>query len=292
MKRTIGLLLGTTAIALIPSASASNWSGMYGGINLGYAWSNADVGVLEEGGTELLGFPCFNEGYDSTKPLVSYDGPSSCSGYGDYYSDGDLIATGFPTVDAGSLDLDGATIGVTVGINQQFGNWVVGIEADAGVFEGSETAVGGPVIFSASEGGASAAAVSLPDATELNVELGSYLLFSGRLGYDFNGTLLYGKAGYGGVDTQIDYSQSCPFPSSTPCASAGTSKFAETFAYGVGVEHAISNSMSIKVEYLHLDSEEVALVAPNFYTGYYDLYSVDVDSDTVKVGLNFKFGTP
>jgi outer membrane immunogenic protein len=94
------LLLGVSLVALTAASPASaapptpfNWTGWYGGVNVGYSWGKAAVNYTD---------PAF-----------------SCCG------------TGLPTSFSGSANLDGIIGGFQTGYNWQVNNsWVFGIEAD------------------------------------------------------------------------------------------------------------------------------------------------------------------
>jgi len=161
---------------------------------------------------------------------------------------------------AGSGDLDGGFFGGTVGYNWQAAGspWVIGIEFDGGWtnFGASETV--GPLFAE----------------TEAN----SVFTLRGRLGHTFlsDRTLLYVTGGGAWMRNEITLGAvGGPFISESKTHSGWT--------VGAGIEHAVTENVSLKVEYQYMD------LGSKTYFGAFD--SGDVDSHSVKFGANFHFKT-
>ena len=136
-------------------------------------------------------------------------------------------------------DADGGLAGGTIGFNMQNGSFVYGIEADGG-WSGIED-----------------------DIDDLSVTWTSTV--RGRIGYAFDSVLLYATGGgaIGGVESDI----------------TGGDDTRLGFAVGGGVEAALTDNISAKVEYLYVDLGEDDLGGIDY----------DFDAHTVKAGLNFHF---
>lgn len=164
----------------------------------------------------------------------------------------------------GDSNQDGFFVGGQLGYNWQApgSNWVFGLELDsawANLEDSRTVTVGG---------------VTGTVASEVDY-LGS---FRGRVGYAWDRTLLYVTGGLGWA--RQDISGSVPFPGFTATTSDSNVHFG--YALGVGVEYALSGPWSVKAEYLYygLGSES--------YFG----TEVDLDVQTVKLGVNYRFGAP
>ena len=161
-------------------------------------------------------------------------------------------------------DLSGWLAGGQVGYNWQAGSWVFGLEADGhwADIEGS-TLCPNPAFVCGSEVRALAS-------------------FRGRLGYAAGPVLFYGTGGAGYVDAR--YSATTP---------AGPNFFYSTdrwgYAAGAGIEWGFAPNWSAKVEYMHYGFG--GWTAP---IGALSIVSTDLrlDIDTVKAGINYRFGGP
>jgi outer membrane immunogenic protein len=159
---------------------------------------------------------------------------------------------------------DGGFVGGTLGYNYQVGNWVFGIEGDgawADIGNDSTVTVGGvPVTGSA--------------------KVNSLFSLRGRVGFAApNNMLIYGTAGGGWAHTEVS-ATALGVTASTDTTNSG-------WTAGAGVEWAFAPAWSAKVEYLHygLDSSD-------FNVGGVAIPSGNIDIDTVKFGLNYRFGGP
>jgi outer membrane immunogenic protein len=227
-----------------------------------------------------------------------YAGVHGGYGWGDVDVTDVFIYNADPRAD-NSFDSDGLIAGVQVGYNIQRGNLVFGVEADLGYMNLS-----------------SSLSTDLPAANNdpRNALSGTYDLsgglygdLTGRLGYATGKTLLYAKGGVAFVNAELstDYvGANCTTTGN--CGPRNPSKFAfeseETlvgWTVGVGVEYALSPSLSLKLEYQHFDFGTMSNEYGgkyNFACGRYTCASelngktdTDVTVDAVKVGLNYQF---
>src|SRR5665213_602230 len=124
--------------------------------------------------------------------------------------------------------------GATVGSNFQFGNLLVGVEGDLGFMD----LTGHGKIQSAHD------SIYHQDLT---LDGGAYGDVTGRAGFVFGQTLIYGKAGLAFYTGQA--TQATTYPGYIP---TGTGTFTGWTA-GFGAETRLTPTMSLKLEYLHFD---------------------------------------
>jgi outer membrane immunogenic protein len=156
-------------------------------------------------------------------------------------------------------------VGGQIGYNIQMRQFVFGAEADlAGAWLDGSTACPNPAF---------------------NCEHSFNWLASvrGRAGVALNGnrTLLYGTAGVAWAD--VDYSAK-----DATGAQFGTG-FSNThvgWVAGAGIEHMITQNLSAKIEYLYYGFDSVTAPAGALGGG---PASLDLNTQTVRFGLNFKF---
>lgn len=148
--------------------------------------------------------------------------------------------------DTDNSELSGWLGGVQAGYNVQFDSVVLGVEADlsaAGIVEGSDN-----------------------DHFDDNDGINGLATLRGRLGFAVGDLLLYGTAGLA-------------------VASLDTYDEAQTmtgWVAGVGAEYMVTETVSLKAEYLYT----------NFGTVEVDGYGgdeFDIDGSAVRVGVNFHF---
>lgn len=148
--------------------------------------------------------------------------------------------------DSDLATLNGWQGGVQAGYNVQFDSVVLGVEADlsaAGILEGSDT-----------------------DHWNEDAGINGLATLRGRLGFAVGDLLLYGTGGLAIGNLEV-YDE----------AQAITGWVA-----GVGAEYMVTDSVSLKAEYLYT----------NFGTVDVDGYSgdeFDIDGSAVRVGVNFHF---
>lgn len=243
------LLLACSIATIVVSANAAtadgyDWPGFYGGFNVGYGAGEGD------GDTSYLPDP------------ATFD------------------ATPFSP----SVDMDGVVAGIQGGHNWQFGNTVVGVEADA-----SWSDINGDDTFSPlADGGGT------PDPTwfqDSSGDLNWLATLRGRIGWLISpNTLLYGTGGvaYGEVEYET-FTSFTPLPAFQYAGSASESRTGWTA--GFGGEWAGAGSWSWRAEYLYYDLGSTDFVASPLAPN--PPFAVTQDFDTtgsiVRFGANFEF---
>jgi outer membrane immunogenic protein len=179
-----------------------------------------------------------------------------------------IIDNGYATNGGETVDQSqGVFGGASLGYNFQVGQLVYGLEADIGYL--------GPKHSTALTGTTSGSAVGLRS--------GTYGDITGKLGVAFGPALLYGKGGvafFGGGDNFSTVSGSYSSTSHTGMATGWTA--------GAGLEYAWSRNWSTKIEYQHFDFGKKDFTVFNA-ANVGSTFNQAVTSDTVKVGLNYRF---
>ena len=191
-----------------------DWSGLYVGLHAGYAWSDVDVELREPGGA-----------VDA------------------------LEALGAPT--GARHELDGFLGGGHIGLQHEWGRWVLGVEAALTLSDmnaSSREDFAGLVPFIAQWAGESS----------FRTEVDNFLSIAGRLGYAHDRWLVYAKGGFataairsrGSVD-----GEGCVIV-------LGCSDFGGSFSSrerhngwlaGAGLEYMITPNLIVGVEYSYTD---------------------------------------
>jgi outer membrane immunogenic protein len=160
---------------------------------------------------------------------------------------------------------NGGMAGGTIGYNWQgLGSpWVFGLEADGGWTNYGDS-------VSVSAGGVTATVSS---------EAKAMATFRARVGYAWDRTMLYATGGGAWMRNELSASVAAPG------IAAGISDTQDHFGYavGAGIEYAFLPNWSAKVEYLYL-----GLGSENYFGG--AVRSGDLNTHTVKFGLNYRFG--
>jgi outer membrane immunogenic protein len=184
-------------------------------------------------------------------------------GYGWGKGDFDNLGTA-----ASTWNQDGVFAGGQIGWNWQApgSHWVWGVEVDSqwANMEDSVTVTGGGIVANA--------------FSELTY-FGTARL---RLGYAWDRALLYATGGLAWGTNEVGVSVAAPgfFGSGT------ASDTHVGWTAGAGLEWALLDNWSAKVEYLYLDLGNATYLGGPAGGG----FDVDVTAHTVKVGLNYRFG--
>jgi outer membrane immunogenic protein len=170
---------------------------------------------------------------------------------------------------SGSFPTSGYLIGGTVGFNYQIGQYVFGIEGD-----GDWTNLLGN---SGTTCGAISDVVPPPDGCQTQSEW--LATVRGRVGYALDRILVYGTAGaaFGNIQTGLN-------PPSTFDNSVEAG-----WTVGAGLEYALAQNWTAKVEYLFVDLPNGACTTVTNCQGAAGSI-VSFDESVVRVGVNFKFG--
>jgi outer membrane immunogenic protein len=220
-----------------------------GGLMLAGAASAADLGPYRQGSIK------------DAPPPIAYARPFSWSGL--YV--GAQIGYGWGNTDAKSgptagfdqtynYDSNGWVGGVHAGYNWQTQNLVYGIETD---------------IEASSLSGSGIGSLGFNHNTDLNW-VGST---RGRLGIAYDRTLFYATAGLAYGDVRIDK------------GFANYSDIRTGWTVGAGVEQAISDRMTLRLEYRYTDLGSSSLNAPAVNS----IDKSELDFHAVRAGLSFRF---
>src|ERR1043166_228240 len=178
--------------------------------------------------------------------------------------------------------------GGQIGINQQIGNWVIGIEGDfswAGITGNQSVLAGGPAIGFQTNAAASS-------------KIDALTTVAGRLGFAADRWLVYIKAGAAWAhethacnETQELFGRSASVATTT--RNGVETRFGPMF--GIGAEYAFAGSWSAKVEYNHLDFRigSVNLIASQpggFFNPLVITTGLPQAIHLVKLGVNYRFG--
>lgn len=175
---------------------------------------------------------------------------------------------------AASFSADGFIGGGQIGYNWQSGSWVFGIETDA-TWTGQ------------SGSGVQSRTPSWTSTTDINW----FGTVTGRVGYAWDRVLVYGKAGLAYADE--DHSQTF---GGVLVSSSNASHWGWTA--GLGLEYAMTDNWSAKVEYNYIDfgtrNVGFANLAPAPGVRGIDGFDIDQTMHVVKFGVNYRFnwGSP
>jgi outer membrane immunogenic protein len=204
-------------------------------------------------------------------------------------------------VGGGSADPSGVYGGGQIGVNYEFpSHWVVGIEADGDWSNISGSTSGCGTYTTGVDAG-------LPSGCSTsNSKLQDFGTVRGRLGYAWNNVLLYGTGGWAWGNASSTSALNCigtACPATSLPFTGGTSSYSNTlsgWAAGAGLEWGFLPHWTARVEYLHLEFDDVVSsysateliaipgVGPTTSTTMYGARS-NTGIDTVRVGLNYLF---
>src|SRR6266436_2267266 len=160
---------------------------------------------------------------------------------------------------------DAAMLGGQIGFNYQVGKWVLGAEGDAAWGNLKDESV-------------------CPDGINTCWTRQSWLATAtGRIGYVFDPALFYLKGG--AAFTRADYFKTAPIPS--PLDERGGGPRAGWTA-GAGMDYALWNNWSVRLEYDYLDFGSRAFAMNNAGT-FAENVTVRLKAHEVKLGLNYLF---
>lgn len=180
----------------------------------------------------------------------------------------------------GEFNMNGATVGLQAGYNYQIKQVVIGIEADfsTGMDGTTKGPSSNPCLASYSD--------SNGYCTTKIKNSGSV---RGRIGYATNKTLIYATGGYGFAKLNAVR----PF--------TNVEQNRHGFVWGGGVEHALSEHLSAKIEYTNVNLGNKQTYNSIPYSPPYLSYTVaaypngipnhfvDANVNSLKIGLNYRF---
>jgi len=231
-------------LATVGAASAADWRGFYLGANAGYGFGSADNSLSIADG------PTFNCHFCDN---VFFGGPTI-----DH-----VIAEG---AGSPSLKPHGFSGGLQTGYNWQQASWVYGVEFDADLFRMRDTDDNSFVLpgNTALGGGG-----GVCGTTGLETCIGNFstrlttdwlVSIRPRIGYDFDGVLLYGT--FGAALTRLNFEQTYTDNITYPLVpgSTGAGGYIHTSASalrvgwiaGAGFAYALDRNWSLRAEYLYM----------------------------------------
>ncbi len=249
------------------AAPAPNWTGWYGGVNVGGGWTNTDVG------------------YSANDPLTA-------------------IVFGLAPLPArgDSVNAAGALGGLQLGYNYQFQrNWVVGLETD---FQFSGIRGSGSTTYNVNAGqfithvnqnieyfGTVRARLGyLPTDQLLVYATGgfAYAQLNNAVSTSAAGAATNANLPVGGVV----YSVNCN--PGDACFASSSNRVSPGWTVGGGLEYAFWQNWSLKGEYLFARFQDsltpaAVTVTPGAVASTYNA-KVTTDLNIVRLGLNYKFG--
>jgi outer membrane immunogenic protein len=288
------LLLGTMAILATVGAGSAlaadlplkappmvvpiafSWTGFYVGGNAGYSWGRAATDLTE---TEIV-----------TATIATLGGTPLAS------ATATTVLTG-----ADRARLNGALGGLQAGYNWQTDRWVWGIEGDLQI-TGER---GGVTICPTAPGAAPPACPGVGTVFgTANYSLPWFGTLRGRAGVAWDRALLYVTGGLAVGEVKADYTDGFfGAGAGFPLAVGGRNLTRFGWVAGAGIEGAVANNWSVKLEYLHVDlgsfdnavasSASSALVLGDFRTTLAitlnSAYHTRVTDDILRIGLNYRF---
>ena len=186
------------------------------------------------------------------------------------------LSTPFNLIGKNSANSSGFVGGAHVGYNYQINSLVLGLEADIEYAGGGKNVSPGYSAF------------FIP-AGENGLDWGPQVQGSirARLGFAVDRALFYATGGVAFLRTSTTYYNNVYINSSLPYSY----KSSETMAgwtIGAGVEYALSNSWSARLEYRYTDFGDSSKI-PAIGSGRLS-YKNDLTSNAVRVGVSYRFG--
>jgi outer membrane immunogenic protein len=162
-------------------------------------------------------------------------------------------------------EMDGALYGGQIGWLGQWGNLVAGIE---GSYSGSSVQ------------GSDAGCLSF--VADCRREVNWLATVVGRAGWAYDRVLLYGLAGVAWADVD-----SQPKIFGAPFSGGDTHV---GWTAGFGLEWALSNRVSARIEYAHIDLGRETHTLTSDFSQFSIQDKVDLEMDTIRLGVNVKLG--
>ena len=170
-----------------------------------------------------------------------------------------------------AIESDGFLGGVQSGYNWQSGSFVFGGEAELGYLDLGGRGLQQDGVFNDTYG---------------LVDGGWYAGLSARLGFAMDRTLFYAKAG--GVYLDGKYLLEDGVTLAGPDTLVGSETIGWGYQIGAGVEHAVTENWTLKLEYAYFDFGSETVTGFDSGGAPWD-YRADLSAHTVKIGVNYKF---
>ncbi|MFK8251592.1 outer membrane protein [Ancylobacter terrae] len=264
-------------------APAFTWTGFYIGANVGYGWGEVgDSGKWQKYLDWYYDYDCNCE-----VPTVK----AAASDYYGYY----VYDYGFNGT--GKQEPDGWFGGAQIGYNYQFSNNVVlGFEADVQFADMKDSATYWADEYFVPYGGGEMAALDAAgyytgysEYGLINTKIETFGTVRARLGYAFDRFLPYVTGGLAWANVKVNEAVTFTYDD----VAYGSAAFSASdtlwgWTLGGGVEYALTDNWTVKVEYLYADLGSID------YHPNYDVYEnwrgdFDVTMQTLKFGVNYKF---
>jgi len=189
-------------------------------------------------------------------------------GHSQHYFNDSAIPANIGLGQTNGIDLSGGLFGGTIGCNYQFNDHiVVGVENDLSWTNKAGNAYLIPPFVGAD-----------------NVRTSESWLdtLRGRIGYAADRFFIYGTGGaaFAGESYRI---------SDPKGGSVSASKTVSGWTLGLGLEYAIWDNWSVKLEYLHADFGKTSFSSQPNQVGFFAARKVSLTDDLVRIGLNYKF---
>ncbi|AZO55713.1 porin family protein [Mesorhizobium sp. M8A.F.Ca.ET.057.01.1.1] len=201
-------------------------------------------------------------------------------------ANGDITATdvtepngGFFTdaVPAGTEGFDfnkaGVAGGIHAGAQWQWGQFVLGGEA-TWTATGTRKTITSPYF---------------PDSDTETAKISNYATVVGRVGYAFDRVLIYAKAGYAGG--KVDFRAR----DNDALVTYEKNEWQNGYALGAGIDYAVTNNLSLGVDYTHIDLGHKTSTGNNVFDdgslgANPETYRTVAKVDAVMARLTYKFG--
>jgi outer membrane immunogenic protein len=213
------------SISRAPVYAPFTWSGLYGGVNVGYGWGDPQI-------TSLI-----------TSFVESAPGVTGASSAASGTSNSARSALG----------------GFQAGFNLQTGSWVYGLETDLSV---TKLQAATPVIVTSSSAFAGSDAASLQTTSSATASIDWFGTLRARLGFAWDRTLIYGTGGFSyGLVRLTDgafFNGFAAQPTGGSVAFSGTGGPQESvvkggWTAGGGIDYAYTNNIILSFTYMHVD---------------------------------------
>jgi outer membrane immunogenic protein len=224
-----------------------------------------------------------------------YVGGNVGGGWGNTSSNGTDVAGSRTATFGSSANSSGWLGGGQVGGNFEFAQrWVVGVEAD-----------GDAAKISGSSSGCSTFTTGVTRACGTDIaQLGDFGTARARFGYAFGNLLFYGTGGWAWGNSSGTHATTCVSslvalcPGASTAFGGGAASFSDSltgWTAGAGLEWGFLRNWTVRVEYLHVEFDNVSTGFSTTITTGRSTTSVATSAtsnsgfDIVRIGLNFLF---